>query len=464
MPSSAPRSVLLLLAFAFAVLSPACARSRVAPAPSPTVAVVATAVPAREPSPTPEPDLGEGWIELVRRGWESILDYHIAQPEPRPLLAAAWGEVSAEARSRGIDAGSQPALAGEREEMWAAFANSYLALLHASPEDAWQAYRYAALSGMTASLGDCHTFFLPPRRSEVLTDIRTGRGSGGIGVELAPVLPTYVRETISGGPAHKAGVLPGDYLLAVDGRDVTGLGIEVITELLRGEPGSAISVEVRRPSNGSVLNFPLTRDLVHAPVADGRVLPDGSGYIRIRSFTTGPSLRDAVDGLIAGFEAAGVQGWVIDLRDNPGGDSDLELYGRFVGDAVAKRSLLRDGGLEIRDGEGEAYPQRPIAVLVNAGTASVAEIFAAMLQDYGRGRVFGSGTGRCAGFVSLETYPDQSTLGVTIARSLTPRTEQPLWQTGVVPDVTVRRTQADIAANRDPVREAALAWLRTQAP
>ncbi len=429
----------------------------------PITAAPAQPPPTPAPTATPEPeDLGEGWIEVIRRGWQSIVDYHIASPPPGPLLLAAWREAGAEARTRGLNPGPEPALTGGPDEIWAAFSEAYLALLHASPQAAWDAYRYAALTGMTRSLNDCHTFFLPPVRSEALTDIRTGRGSGGIGLELAPVRPTYVRETVSGGPANKAGVLPGDYLLSVDGRDVTGLGIEVITDLLRGEPGSEISIQVRRPANGSVMSFPLTRALVRVPAADGRILPDGTGYIRIRSFTTGPTLRENLDRIVAEFEAAAVAGWVLDLRDNPGGDSDLELAGRFVGGSIAERTLLREGGLELREGEGDPYAERPIAVLVNGGTASVAEIFAAMLQDHGRGRVFGTQTGRCAGFVSLETYRDGSTLGVTIARSLTPVSQKPLWQTGVLPSVTVRQSQDDIAANRDPVLDTALAWLRTQ--
>jgi carboxyl-terminal processing protease len=429
--------------------------------PPPSVEV-ATATPA--PSPAPEvDDLGAGAVELLRRGWRSIVDYHISSPDPRELLEVAWEAVAAAARSRAVEAGAAPALEGDTEMMWQAFLDAYVAVLRASPVEAWQPYRYDAFAAMTTSLDDCHTFFLEPSRSEVLTDIRTGRPSAGIGVELAAVRPTYVRETVPGGPADAAGVRPGDYVVAVDGQDVSNLGVEVVQELLRGEPGSAISLQVRRPSTGAVLTLPITRDVVRAPVAQGRVLPDGSGYIRVRSFTTGSTLRDELDGIVAGFEAAGVTRWVLDLRDNPGGESDLQLAGRFVGAGIAERTLLRDGALEVRHGEGMAYAPRPIALLVSGGTASVAEIFASMLQDHGRARLFGSSTGRCAGFVALETYPDGSTLGVTIARSLSPVREQPIWRTGVVPDVIVRQTQADIAADRDPVLDAALAWLRTQA-
>jgi carboxyl-terminal processing protease len=453
---------LLLLALGPAVLVACGDRPAPGPADTPPPVEIATATPAPTLTPVVE-ELGEGSVELLRRGWLSIVDYHISTPDARRPLEAAWSAVAAAAGERGVDAGNAPVLEGDREAMWQAFLASYLAVLHASPEDAWQNYRFEAFAAMTKSLDDCHTFFLKPSRSEVLTDIRTGRPSAGIGVELAPVRPTYVRETVPGGPADAAGVLPGDYVVAVDGQDVSHLGVEVVQELLRGEPGSAISLQVRRPSTGAVLTLPVTRDVVQAPVARGQVLADGSGYIKVRSFTTGSTLREALDGIVADFEAAGVTRWVLDLRDNPGGESDLELAGRFIGGGIAERTLLRDGALEVRHGEGEAYAARPMAVLVNGGTASVAEIFASMLRDHGRARLFGSTTGRCAGFVALETYPDGSTLGVTIARSLSPLGEEPIWQTGVVPDVSVRQTQADIAANRDPVLDAALAWLRTQA-
>jgi carboxyl-terminal processing protease len=427
------------------------------PAPAPT----------EEPPPTatPQPeDLGPGSIELIRRGWERIVEFHIDVPEERPLLTAAWRSVSAEARRNGLTAPPQPALDGDREAMWASFEGAYLALLEAAPEETWQGYRFAALTGMAESLDDCHTFFLPPRRSDVLEDLRSGRASGGVGLEIAAVRPAYVREVIGGSPAQQAGLQPGDVLLSVDGRDVSTLGVEVITDVLRGEPGSAVSIEVRRPSTGATITFPLVRALVQAPGAEGRALSDGAGYIRIRSFTSGSSLREAVDRAVADFEAAGIKAWVLDLRDNPGGDTDLDLAGRFIGVRRAEHTLLRGGRVEVQDGRGSPYPDRPMAVLVNNVTASVAEIFAAMLQDHGRARVFGSQTNRCAGFVHLEMLPDESTLGVTIGHSLTPVTEKPLWQTGVIPDQVVNQTQADTAAGRDPILDAALAWLRTQTP
>ena len=399
---------------------------------------------------------------MIGVAYDWLLDYHIDEPQPSPLLDAAWREVAAEARRLGADAaGLEPELDGDRASDWEAFRASFVALVEKAAPEAAPQLRYAALSGMARSLNDCHTFFLPPARSDALNDLRLGRGSVGVGIELAPVRPTYVREVATGGPAEVAGVRAGDRLLAVDGNDVTALDIEAINDRLRGESGSRVTITVRRPSDDRERTLVLTRALVRIPPVEAKVLPGGVGYIRVRTFTAGTQVRDLVDEAAVTFAAADVAAWVIDLRDNPGGDSDLQLAGRFV-TGVAERTLLRGGNLEVLDAEGEPYPALPTAVLVNGGTASVAEIFAAMLQDYGRARVFGSATARCAGFVSLETLADSSTLGVTIGHSLTPLSARPLYRTGVVPDDSVRQTVDDLAAGRDPALERAVAWLRTQ--
>jgi carboxyl-terminal processing protease len=302
---------------------------------------------------------------------------------------------------------------------------------------------------------------LPPSRSAFI-DVHEGKSKGGIGVEMAAVKPPYVRDIYGGSPAEAAGVQLGDVLLSVDGKDVAPLDAIGVDALLHGEPGSQAALQVRRPSTGATVTILVTRTLVRTPAVDARTLPDGTGYIKIRAFTVGTEVREAVRKAITDFEAIGVAGWVVDLRDNGGGDSDLALDGYFTGDEVAERTLLRDGGLEIKSGEGEALPDRPLAVLVNANSASVSEIFASMLQDYGRARVFGTQTAKCAGFVNLSQYPDGSALAVTIGHSLTPRTEKPLWQTGVVPDQVVRQSADDVATNRDPVLDSAVAWLKTQ--
>jgi carboxyl-terminal processing protease len=430
------------------------------PAVTPSAAVTLTP-PVPEPTATPQPeDMGEGSVELIHRALLSIVNYHIDKPDPLPLLQAAWQGAAAAAGQRGVPAPPLSPLPPGLDAMWLAWRDQYLDLLHALPPDALDDLRFAAIASMAKSLDDCHTFYLSPQRSGFI-DVHEGRATGGVGVELAPSSPPYVRDIYSGSPAEQAGLLPGDVLLAVDGQDVAGLDVIAVDALLRGPPGSQAEVRIRRPSTGVTSTVLITRALVRTPAVDYRVLDDGTGYIKIRAFTVGTEVRDGVRGAIDDFEARGVSGWVIDLRDNGGGDSDLVLDGYFIGREVAERTILRDGVLETNDGQADPLPDRPLAVLVNGGSASVSEIFASMLQDYGRARVFGTVTQQCAGFVSLEQFPDGSTLGVTIAHALSPRSEQPLWRTGVVPDQFVVRTQADLVAGRDPVLDAATAWLRS---
>ncbi len=430
--------------------------------PAPAPQAVATLVPTPRPDPASFPN---GGADIVKSAFGSIVDFHIDFPPAAPLLESAWREASAEARRDGVDpTGLAPALVGDRDEAWAAFEASYVALVARAPAAQSASIRFAAIGGMTRSLNDCHTFFLPPPRSEALLELRTGSGSVGVGIELALTRPPYVREVAAGGPAQRAGVLLGDSVIAIDGRDVTFLGVDAIGDLLRGEPGSTVTLEVRRPGTGARQVFSLIRAFVRVPPVEARVLQEGVGYIRIRAFTSGTSVRQAVERAAAEFEAEGAKGWILDLRDNSGGESDLELDGRFIGEAVAERSLLRGGGTETKDGEGEPFPAKPIAVLTSPATASVSEIFASMLQDYGRARVFGTATAGCAGFVTLIELPDGSTLGVTIAHSLTPKTEKPLFRTGVIPDETVSQTPEDLAAGRDQVIDRAALWLRAPPP
>jgi len=451
-----------LLALLGLVLA-ACSGGSSAPPPTVTPSAALTVTPPTpEPTATPEPeDLGEGSVELIHRALVSIVDYHIDKPDPLPLLQAAWQGAAAAARQHGV-AVPLLSLPGEADAMWPAWRDQYVGLLHALPPDVWDGLRFAAITSMAQSLDDCHTFYLSPQRSGFI-DVHEGRATGGVGVELAPSSPPYVRDIYSGSPAEQAGLRLGDVLLAVDGQDVAGLDVIAVDALLHGPPGSQAEVRIRRPSTGVVSTVLITRALVRTPAVDHRVLDDGTGYIKVRAFTVGTEVRDGVRRAIEDFESRGVSGWVIDLRDNGGGDSDLVLDGYFIGREVAERTILRDGVVETNDGEADPLPDRPLAVLVNGGSASVSEIFASMLQDYGRARVFGTVTQKCAGFVSLEQFPDGSTLGVTIAHALSPRSEQPLWRTGVIPDQFVVRSQADLVAGRDPVLDAATAWLRSVA-
>lgn len=460
---------LVSLGLSLSLVLAACAGgpSASSPAPADSTPLPTAAAPlAPTASPTPDPAvLADGGVEVVGLALTLLADHHIAEPEAATLLRAAWQALETAAGRQGVSAAEhRPDLPASREEAWEVFRAAYAALMAHVPESGQNDLRYAALEGMTRSLNDCHTFFLRPRRSEALSELRGGRSLAGVGIQVLNGRPDLVREVLSGSPAEAAGVRPGDRIVSINGVAVGGLAHEVVEDLLRGDPGSPVRLGVRRPPAGEILWFDLERAQVAFRPVESRLLEEGIGYIRIRVFSSGGAVREGVAAALSRFEAAGLRAWVLDLRDNPGGDRDLGLDGLFIDEGVAELTLLRGGGLESQEAMGDAFPERPMAVLVNQGTASVAEIFAAMLQDYGRARVFGVTTARCAGFVHLAPLPDGGTLGVTIGHSLTPLSQEPLYRTGVVPDEVLQQTIDDLAAGRDPVLARALAWLAATAP
>jgi carboxyl-terminal processing protease len=320
--------------------------------------------------------------------------------------------------------------------------------------------RYAALEGMAASVGDCHTFFLPPVQTEALNETQTGSGTVGIGVELAPGPPVWIREALSGGPAEQAGLRSGDQILSVDGEDVSTFDYRQVDERLRGERGTLVSVTVSRPPAGEQVTAAMTRDLVRPPSVESEVLADGIGYLRIRAFVLG-GVGEEVDEALHGFEEAGVRGWVIDVRDNPGGFLDVPTISRFVAEGVVARSLRRGGEETTEEADGSYFePGRPAVVLLNQGSSSVAEVFAAALQDHGVAYLIGTTSRGCAGYTAIEKLGDGSSLGVTTGRNLSPLGGRPLNDPGVVPDEWTGRSVEDISEGRDPPLERAIAYLR----
>jgi carboxyl-terminal processing protease len=315
---------------------------------------------------------------------------------------------------------------------------------------------------MTASLADCHTFFLVPVASDSLIDARAGKGTVGIGVELASI-PPFVTEVITGGPAAHAGLLVGDRIAAVDGADTLALGPQSTLNLLNGDEGTMVRVRVQRPGAAEAIERTIARERVTPPNVDARLLDQGVGYVRVRNFVDDgvvAPLRAALQGL----EAQGSTGWIIDLRGNPGGRLDPEAISLFVGQGVIARDRGRGGAVhEERAIPAETLPVLPPTVLLtNNRTGSVAEVFAAALQEHGVATVMGGTTNGCAGYTDIRAFGDGSSMAVTTHVNLGPISNAELNGVGVVPDIAVARTEADIAAGRDPQLAAAIAHLLRQ--
>ncbi|MHB8515916.1 MAG: S41 family peptidase [Dehalococcoidia bacterium] len=447
----------LLLA---ALLPAACASSGATKTPAPSLtATVVTSTPAG-PAATPTPDpavlLKDGGIAIIQTAYTRLLDEYISPPDAQALLDAAWQAAARKARALGAAVPAAPAFTGDRTADLAAFSDAYVRMT-AGLADARDA-RFAAISAMAGSLHDCHTFFLNPVASDTVVGSREGKGSVGIGVQLAGV-PPLVTEVIPGGPAARAGILVGDRIVSINGVDASSMGLAAAFDLINGAAGTAVRLRLRRPATGAMLDVTMQRERVVPPNIESRVLPNRIGYVRLREFIDG-GVADGLRDALTAFDAQAVTKWIIDIRGNPGGRLDVNAISLFVKDGVIVRDQGRDGKPQEVRADGNVLPAlRPTVLLVDNGTGSVAEVFAAALQEYRAAYVVGATTNGCVGYTDLRPLGDGSSLAVTTNVNQGPLTGKPLNGVGVVPDEPVARTATDIAAGRDPQLDAAIAHL-----
>lgn len=449
-------------AFFLAVIALAVAACTSTPArltATPPATLVPPTATAAGPTATPTPDLAallrDGGIAIIKTAYDRLLDEYINPVTPDALLTQAWSGVATEAAVEGLAVPPQPALPGDRAGDFMAFSDAYVPL--AAKGDATK-LRYAAIRTMAQSLHDCHTFFLSPVASDTMNQTREGEGSVGIGVELSGP-PLLVTGVIAGGPADHAGIRVGDRIVRIDGSDSTALGPAAALDLINGTEGTTVRLELRRPGQSATLNLSIVRARVIPQNVESRVLGNGVGYVRVRNFVAsgihGP-LRDA----LTAFEAKGVTKWIIDLRDDPGGQFDNDAISLFVKSGVTTITRNREGKITKTYATGNTLPViRPLVLLTNNGTGSVAEAFAAALQEYHVAFVVGGTTNGCVGYTDIGALGDGSSLAVTTAVSFGPVTDKPLDGVGVIPDEPVARTQADIVNGVDPQLDAAIRHL-----
>jgi len=335
---------------------------------------------------------------------------------------------------------------------------------------------YGAAAGMIGALGDeNHSRFLPPEEVEPYN--RSLRGELiGIGVFLDyRGLEPLITRPIEGSPAARAGVQGEDVIVEVDGVPTTGMDSTQVSGALRGEIGTEVMISVRRPGEADLLLITLTRaEITIEPVSWG-MLPDRVMHVRLSQFSGG-----ATDGMKQAIEegiAAGATAIILDVRDNPGGlvNEVIGVASEFLplNDVIFKERN-RDGVVTIkRTLAGQSAAELPLVLLMNANSASAAEILAGAIQDNERGLLIGEttlGTGTV-----LTAFPISNGASVLLGTELwlTADGEQ-IWKVGVEPDETValpvgvnptlpeldsELTSAELGASEDSQLQAAFAEL-----
>jgi carboxyl-terminal processing protease len=317
---------------------------------------------------------------------------------------------------------------------------------------------YGALRGMVESFGDPYTYFVEPQPRELERDELRGR-FGGIGANLEQTTEGYVLRPQPDQPAALAGVEDGDLLLMVDDREITpAMSVDEVVALVRGPIGSEVTLVVRRQNEGEgrtsrpqELTLRMQRAEMYTPSVEWRILEEVTGatvgYIRHTLFTerSPEEMRQALDELIE----LGADRFILDLRGNPGGlvSAAVEIADMWLDEGVVFIEQRADGVEKAQEATaGTLAGDVPLAVVVDAASASASEILAGALQDHERATLVGEKTFGKGSVQLIHELADQSSLHVTNAQWLTPNRHR-ITDNGLQPDVPV-------APGADPLPQA----------
>jgi len=309
---------------------------------------------------------------------------------------------------------------------------------------------YGALKGMVNSL-DPHSQFMEPKAYEDMKEDTEGK-FGGIGIVISMSKEGFltVVAPMEDTPGAKAGLLPGDRIIKINGKVTEKMGLQDAVRQLRGDPGTKVVITMFRskakdPSD-KVKDYTIERAEIKVDsVKDAKILGDGIGYVRITQFNE--PTADEFEKALAKLEGQGMDALIIDLRNNPGGL--LESARRIASDFIPAGELIvstegRDVAQKVvyRSERGKKRLTYPVVLLVNGGSASGSEIVAGALQDLRRAVLVGETTFGKGSVQSILQLKDGSAVRLTTAKYYTP-SHKVIHEHGVTPDIMVPISEED---------------------
>ena len=311
---------------------------------------------------------------------------------------------------------------------------------------------YGAARGAVMGL-DPHSDFFDPSDYQSLVNVTEGEYAG-IGIELSETQgESEIITVFDESPAKLAGLAVGDRLVAIDEKPVRDMNFEAMQRHLRGPVGSKVKLAVMREGRPEPWTFTVVRGWIRIAPISALALPDGIEYVQVRTF----SRRVAHDLDMQLEKKPPQRGLVIDLRSNPGGlfDEAVAMCDLFLDKGPIVSAVGRGGRIvDAQSAKAGAKRPYPIAILIDHGSASAAEIVAGALHDRGRARLFGERSYGKGSVQSIIPLSDGSGLKLTVARYYTP-SGKVIDGHGIDPDET-----AD--AKTDAPVQAAVAWIKTQ--
>jgi carboxyl-terminal processing protease len=308
---------------------------------------------------------------------------------------------------------------------------------------------YESIEKMLASLDEPFTRFLNPEQYRSL-QVNTAGELFGVGLQIGLQEKTKQIEVIApivGSPAERAGIKTHDLILQVDATPTTDLDLDTAAARMRGPAGTNISLIVQSPGKPAK-EVILARQKIdlHPVIAELRTGKKSSiGYIRLSQFSA--KAPQEVAAAIKNLEGKGAKAYVLDLRNNPGGlvTAGVDIARMWLDTGTIVYTVNRQGVLENFEANHQAITSAPLAVLVNAGTASASEILAGALQDNDRAVIVGEKTFGKGLIQSLFELPDGSGLAVTVAKYETPE-HRDIHKKGIEPQIVA-------AANPEEVKD-----------
>lgn len=311
-----------------------------------------------------------------------------------------------------------------------------------------------AIKGMLKALDEPYTRYMDPlalkREQE---DMFLGHFGGlGIIISIKDDQLTII-SPIEDTPAYRVGIKAGDKIVEIDGKSTEGIGLDEAVNVLRGEKGTQVILGIKRENVEEILEFTIIRDIIEVKAVKKKIISEDNniGYIRITTFNvnTEPELEEVLNEF---KKDNSIEGIILDLRNNPGGllDIAIEVASKFVKEGPVVHIKDRDGIQVTIQSRGNKYPQWPLIVLINEGSASASEIVAGAVQDSGRGRLLGKKTFGKGVVQQVFSLSDGSGVIITTSEYYTP-SEQSINNIGIEPDILVEAVEdgeEDIQLNK----------------
>ncbi len=315
---------------------------------------------------------------------------------------------------------------------WLQLRKKLLSAKYQNSEDSYEAIR-----AMLATLDDPYTRFLDPKEFNEMRIDTSGELTGiGIQISIDEVSKeVVVVAPIEGTPAFNAGIQPKDIISSINGTLTKGMSVDNVVKLIRGKKGTSVNIGIRR--NNKFKEFTLIRERISIRTVISRLNKTKTGikigYIRIKQFSANAAKEMRYS--VLALEKQNPDAYIVDLRGNPGGllEASIDIARQLLDRGIIVSTLTKDGVSDVRRAKGNALTSRPLAVLVNEGSASASEILSGAIQDNNRGILVGKKTFGKGLVQSVRTLVDGSGITVTVAKYLTPNGKD-INKNGIKPD------------------------------